>query len=571
MAITTETGRRQRTTKIRKFTKITKSFLVILVIFVIFVPPPWRVSPQAQQAPQAQPPTQAQQRPVFRGGTHFVRVDAYPTQKDGRVAEGLSAEDFEIFEDGKPQTIDSFDFVKFDTFTPEDLRVEPRTQQEGFDMAADPRTRVFVIVVDLPAQPAGQARTDIKYIEQPLINFLDRVLTTADLYGFLTSRNTAKDLVLGRKTAVVNAQIRDMFRFVNIERDDADTQIDRCPIPPGKNDAVEKMKTRFRVDQLYTSLESLVHQLGAIRQERKSVIFVANGISRAKPVDATELTQGKFPKIGIDRGRVGIGGHADGMNAYNEQFCTSEMQRLAALDFDERYRELLKDSRRDNVSFYVITPEGLTMHRPSDDLIALANNTDGLAIVNTNDLDRGMRRIADDLSAYYVLGYYTTNTNFDGGVRAIQVKLRSTGKPIRARRQYKAPTREELAALSAPPAAATAKATAPAPKTPTLVGKPSASLVHGKASPEPADVMRLTRTDRLRVEWPVTGQLDQRVARVLDRTGKPMAFDLPASEQGGKIAIELSLAPFARGDYSIELTIGSGTITERSLLPFRIQ
>ena len=74
--------------------------------------------------PQTQ--TQAQQRPVFRGGTHFVRVDAYPTGKDGKIVEDLKPEDFEILEDGKPQAIDSLDFVKYDTFTPEELRVEPR-------------------------------------------------------------------------------------------------------------------------------------------------------------------------------------------------------------------------------------------------------------------------------------------------------------------------------------------------------------------------------------------------------------------------------------------------------------
>src|SRR5687768_7378600 len=86
--------------------------------------------------PQEPPQTAAQQRPVFRGGTHFVRVDAYPTQ-DGKIVENLKAEDFEILEDGKPQQIDSVDFVRFDTFTPEAERRDPSSRREGFDMAAD--------------------------------------------------------------------------------------------------------------------------------------------------------------------------------------------------------------------------------------------------------------------------------------------------------------------------------------------------------------------------------------------------------------------------------------------------
>src|SRR5690349_5257866 len=137
----------------------------------------------AQQQP---PPMEAQQRPVFRGGTHFVRVDAYPTTKDGKIVENLRPEDFEILEDGKPQTVESFDFVRFDTFNPIVERRDPRSQQEGFDMAADPRYRVFVIIVHVNS-------SGIAYMEKPLIGFLNRVLGKNDLFGLLTTRQTARD------------------------------------------------------------------------------------------------------------------------------------------------------------------------------------------------------------------------------------------------------------------------------------------------------------------------------------------------------------------------------------------
>src|SRR4029079_13938679 len=112
---------------------------VIFVPFVVFVPAsaPSAVSGQAQQSGQQ---TQAQQRPVFRGGTHFVRVDAYPAQ-DGKIVEGLKPEDFEILEDGKPRTIASLDFIRFDTFTPEAERRNPSSQRDGFELAGDPRYR----------------------------------------------------------------------------------------------------------------------------------------------------------------------------------------------------------------------------------------------------------------------------------------------------------------------------------------------------------------------------------------------------------------------------------------------
>jgi len=69
----------------------------------------------------------------------------------------------------------------------------------------------------------------------------------------------------------------------------------------------------------------------------------------------------------------------------------------------------------------------------------------------------------------------------------------------------------------------------------------------------------------------VFGALDQRTARILDRTGKPLPIDVPISEQDGRVVVELPMAAFARGEYALELTVGSGSIIERSPLAFRIQ
>src|SRR5688572_2438166 len=65
-------------------------------------PPP--ATPQA--TPQTTPP--ADQQPVFRTGINFVRVDAIVTDRQGNPVVDLKAADFEILEDGKPQTIESF-------------------------------------------------------------------------------------------------------------------------------------------------------------------------------------------------------------------------------------------------------------------------------------------------------------------------------------------------------------------------------------------------------------------------------------------------------------------------------
>jgi VWFA-related protein len=579
--------------------QITKAtWLFVIIVFVVaFVParPPWRVAAQAQPPPtQAQPPpTQAQQRPVFRGGTHFVRVDAYPSE-NGKIVEGLKPEDFQILEDGKPQAIESFDFMKFDSFTPEAKRRDPVSQQAGFDMAADPRYRVFVVYVDLTLSQSahvfpdgggvnGNPTSDLPKVQQPLVNFFERVVGPQDLYALMTTRNSVKDLTLAQKTTVTVSEINDLFRATVIERDEADEVIGFCGFGINDDAKIALLKYLYRADATYTNLKELTVQLGSLRQERKNLVLVTNLLPRWGPNRSfyESLVDPRGGQNGIQNGRItsdnreivtnGRGGSVNG--------CQAEAARLALMDFEPRYRELLDEAKRQNVSVYVITPGGLqapptvaqqySVKAAYNDLKSLAEETDGIAVTDTNDLNAGFRRIADDLAAYYVLGYYTTNTKFDGGLRKITVKLK--GKPIRARRQYRAPTEEEIAAMARSGSASSRAAAVTADAGPAaVIGEPVAYRVSRTQPPERAKPLEFVRSDRLRVEWPVLAPLERREARMLDTAGKPMAFDVPVSESpdGKSVVVELALAPFGRGSYSLELTAASGGKTEQRKLTF---
>src|SRR5262245_32916605 len=65
------------------------------------------------QAQQGQPADQAQQ-PVFRAGISYVRVDVIVSDKAGSPVGDLKQADFEVTEDGKPQTIENFKLIKLD-------------------------------------------------------------------------------------------------------------------------------------------------------------------------------------------------------------------------------------------------------------------------------------------------------------------------------------------------------------------------------------------------------------------------------------------------------------------------
>lgn len=59
----------------------------------------------------------------------------------------------------------------------------------------------------------------------------------------------------------------------------------------------------------------------------------------------------------------------------------------------------------------------------TDRLLELANNTDGLAVINSNDLNPGLARIANDLSAYYVLGYYTAGAGSTTDKKLLAIRI----------------------------------------------------------------------------------------------------------------------------------------------------
>ena len=114
----------------------------------------------------------------------------------------------------------------------------------------------------------------------------------------------------------------------------------------------------------------------------------------------------------------------------------------------------MDDANRANATFYTVDPRGLAvfdtpigpdapppvivdadlLRARLDNLRILASNTDGIAVIGNNDLDAGLRRIADDLTSYYLLGYYSTNAKQDGKFHAIKVRVKRPGVDVRARR-----------------------------------------------------------------------------------------------------------------------------------------
>jgi hypothetical protein len=213
------------------------------------------------------------------------------------------------------------------------------------------------------------------------------------------------------------------------------------------------------------ALQDTVKHLHNLREERKAIVVVTEGWPLYREDPDLLRKRETEASIGIDPIKPGPTGKLtadDPRNRINmppNSTCDRDRAYLASIDDEKFLREIIDDANRGNASFYMIDPGGLRSVAPADRSSAmrmLADNTDGYAMLNTNNLEAGFKRMADDLSSYYLLGYYASNTKPDGRFRQITVRVKQPGVTVRARKGYRAPTPEELtaAARTAAPAAA---------------------------------------------------------------------------------------------------------------------
>jgi VWFA-related protein len=415
---------------------------------------------QERQAPDPQ-------RPVFRAGAHFVRVDVYP-MRDGQPLRDLKAEDFEVFEDGKPQQIEAFEFIESPAWSPNADRRDPNSQRGGFELARDPQYRVFVLYLDA----FHVSRHGSQQASLPIVDFLNRMIGPRDLFGVLTPAQTVDDLMLGQLTQTINQQLTDHRDWGIADRYEPQPGELELEAAFARNPQFARYLVALkRLDKVYADLEALVARLGDLRDERKNIVFFSDTLASPRSgfsqmaIDPTG-SSGAPPRIGVrDDGKLTMGRRNSA--EVDRRRAEDERGRLTSTDFDQRFRELLRSARQANVSFYTIRPGGLDpgyslMSDGISNLRVLAEQTDGASVMGSNDIRGGLKNVAQDLSSHYVLGYYTTNSTWNGATRRITVKLKSTGTQLRARREYRAPTEAEMAALRAVPSGPRAPA-APSP------------------------------------------------------------------------------------------------------------
>ncbi len=546
--------------------------------------PPSQGPPREPAPSSAQPAQGSEQRPTFRAGANFVRVDVYPT-RDGKPVLDLALRDFEVAEDGVAQKLEAFEHVVVRPAGPQTERVEPSSTREMLQAAANPRHRVFVIFLDGPHVTV----TGSHNIAEPLIRLINRILGPDDLVGVMTPRMSASQVVLARRTEVTEEQLRKHWiwgeRF-GVMKDEVEEAYLACYPPMGEaavdSHLAQALIERKRERATLEALEDLVRYLNGVREERKAVLTVTEGWALFRPDPSLEklrtnpTTRTQDPIPGVDPigvgpdGRLTPGNRRENGNLMTQMQCDADRMRLAAMDDEQFLRDIINEANRSNASFYPIDPRGLSafdtpinlgltlaadarsLRTRQESMRTLASATDGLAVMDSNDLDKGLRKISDDLTSYYLLGYYSSNPKLDGGYRALKVRVHRPGVDVRARRGYRAATAEDVAR---------ARSAAAAPAVDMATPIEAALNMLAQIRPEARVRLRATAAPASGLLW-VAGELSSIPGRT-DEWSQGATADLQVSSGAASTSARVAVQPGDRSFLtSVKLPAGAPAALE---------
>ena len=351
------------------------------------------------------------QQTTFTSSTQLVVETVSIKDKNGKPVEGLTAKDFTVTEDGVPQTIKFFEYQKLDERPPAEPTVVWQPLQIKLahtQIAPEPPgnihyrdRRLLVMYFDMTAMPPPDQVRALTAAEK----FINTQMTAADLMAIMEFS--------GGSVQVHNDFTDDRAKLLNTihtlivgeaEGDDETTADDSSADTGAAFGQDDSEFNIFNTDRQLSALQTASRMLGRLN-EKKSLIYFASGL------------------------------------------------RLNGIDNQAQLHATINEAIRAGVSFYPIDARGLVASAPlgdatqgspggrgmytggsalaasahfqqsQDTLWALGSDTGGKALLDYNDLTKGMVQAQQAISSYYILGYYTSNDKLDGKYRRIKITL----------------------------------------------------------------------------------------------------------------------------------------------------
>jgi len=401
---------------------ITATFLAgVLLVSAQQAPP--RKQPAASR-PQQSTPGVVKGNYRFDVTTQLVIETVILKDKSGNPIEGLTAKDFSITEDGKPQTVSFCEYQRLEEAPIAVASPAPTPAAEPVKEAEKPLPAVKSITV---TQIASEKPGDIKYKDRRLLVMFfdmtsmpiqDQIRAQVGAMKFLKTQMTPSDLMA---IMTFSSDVKVVEDFTD-DRDLLAKDIKNLTIGEGQgfDEAISDDSSSdtgaaftaddsefniFNTDRQLSALETAVKMLGTLN-EKKALVYFASGMTRNGTDNQAQL------------------------------------------------QSTINAAIRANVAFYPIDARGLMASAPLGDatkgspggsgmytgssaraaqsnmqgqqetLYTLASDTGGKALLDNSDLSLGIVQAQKDISSYYIVGYYTTNGALDGRFRRVKLTLK---------------------------------------------------------------------------------------------------------------------------------------------------
>jgi VWFA-related protein len=364
----------------------------------------------AQNAPQTPQSQQPQYR--VRVTSELVLVNVVVRDKKGSLVHELKKDDFTLLEDGKRQTISTFDFENVEELAtagaaettvsgaaPDGALLRPADKPAALN-ARD--RRLMLLFFDFSGMDPEQIERSVDAAKK----FVQTRMQPADMIALVSlATNMRIDLDFTDDKAKVLSALTSYTSGQGQGFDNGATgSSEGAAETGGAFTADDTDYNTFNADRKLLALQSIMQTLGKISQ-KKAIIYFSNGISqsgvenqsalRAATASAVKANVSIYP---VDiRGLQAFppGGEAQnaslhGQSAYNGAAVLNDLNSNAA---------------------------------SQETLSTLASDTGGKAFFDSNDFGAVFSQVQKDSSAYYVLGFTSTNGLKDGRFRHLKVQL----------------------------------------------------------------------------------------------------------------------------------------------------
>jgi len=372
------------------------------------------VGPGAQQVGQNKGPGETQ------GFTLTVKsqlvVEAVEVKdKQGNFIKGLTTKDFTLTEDGAPQTVrycepqNLSEIAKplpVETPATEDVKIYNRLAStqiapETMDNERYKDHRLLALYFDMTSLPPADEMRALSAAEQ----FVRSQLTTVDLVAIMRYNGGAVQILQdftsdrNRLLSILSTLVVGEGQGMDESTDDAGSADTGAAF--GQDDSEFNI---FNTDRQLSALQTAANMLGQL-SEKKSLVYFASGL-RLNGIDnqaQLHATEDAAIRAGVSfwpvdaRGLVASAplgdatqGSPGGIGMYSGASALAQTTRF---------------------------------QQSQDTLFALAGDTGGKALLDNNDLGKGIVQAQQSVTSYYILGYYTSNTALDGKFRRIKVTV----------------------------------------------------------------------------------------------------------------------------------------------------